>query len=339
MRNRLAMNELQGRVSTVFLTVLAFAALSIARQAQAAPPVAVNEAIPNAAEQGTETLDVTVKGRGFDESAVVRFLRSGSEENGGVIVNETRFIDTKTLVVNITIGELAVVDLYDIEAVMLESGRKGKGTERFSVLEKDSNAGGLGEVHLCATFADPAPIGDPALRSDLLSGTYCHLENSEKWLVARIGNVNGNFQLATAKTTREFILDYPDCGRLIDAPDCSTDAVLSTRFEWTDEGVGPMSTGFVLDLRTIAEGETAWVDFQAAFPSGSKSTPHLIVYGGSNHDMCGEPLPVTRVDENTWVIEATTEEACLVEIKKGNVREVHRPGFSLPFRLELRRQN
>ena len=82
----------------------------------------------------------------------------------------------------------------------------------------------------------------------------------------------------------------------------------------------------------------ASVDFQINFTSVSQSTPNLIVFGGSNHDMCGNPALVTREDEDTWVIEASTQEGCLVEIiKKGNRRLVH-PGSVLPFKITLSRQ-
>lgn len=298
------------------------------------PPVQVNEADPSSAERGTVNLDVTITGKNFEVSAVARFFVTGTTNPGGVVVNSTAFVSSKKLVANIDVGDLAELDLFDIEVEMLSNGRKGKGTEKFAVVEK--GGGPAEEIPVCATFRNA--VGD-LIRSDALSDTYCH--DAEPRLHVLIGPHQGRFNIWTDKTSREAVLQFPDCGNFIADATCSTVVAFGTLNEWVDNGLGGLeSTGEKLDLRAMDyPNGLAYVDFQAAFPSESKSTPHLIVFGGSNHDHCGDPLPVTRLDEDNWVIEATTEKGCLVEIiKKGNRRVVHHPGWVLPLRITMTRQ-
>jgi hypothetical protein len=53
-------------------------------QAAQAQKIAVNEADPNNAQQG-ESVNVLIKGRGFDSSAAVRFLLPGSDNDSGLV--------------------------------------------------------------------------------------------------------------------------------------------------------------------------------------------------------------------------------------------------------------
>jgi len=100
-----------------------------------AQEVQVNSADPASAEQATVNLDVTVAGKGFDNSAAVRFLITDTEDLGGIIVNSVRVRGSKKLIANIDVGSEAAVDDFDIEVVML-GGRKGKGTTLFAVKAK-----------------------------------------------------------------------------------------------------------------------------------------------------------------------------------------------------------
>jgi len=104
-----------------------------------APPVQVNAADPSSAPQGTMSLDVTVSGSGFDSSAQVDFLVTGTTNPGGVIVRNVRVTGPKKLVATIDVADTAVIDKFDIQ-VSLSGGRKGKGTSLFAVLTKTNDA-------------------------------------------------------------------------------------------------------------------------------------------------------------------------------------------------------
>lgn len=100
-----------------------------------AQPVKVLSADPPGAEQGTINLDVTIGGQGFDNSARVKFLKSGTKQTGGIAVNESVTLGPETILANIDIAEDADLGDFDIE-VRLNRGRGGKGTTLFAVSAK-----------------------------------------------------------------------------------------------------------------------------------------------------------------------------------------------------------
>lgn len=123
------------------LGVSAIAALSVllaSAQIQAAPPVQVTAADPTSAPQGTVSLDVTVSGSGFDSSAAVAFLVTGTTNPGGITVKNVKVTGAKKLIATIDVADAAVIADFDI-AVTLSGGRKGKGTSLFRVLAKTAN--------------------------------------------------------------------------------------------------------------------------------------------------------------------------------------------------------
>lgn len=131
------------------MLVLASGALS-PTVAAGGPPPKVEVANPSSAEQGTFGLDVTISGRNFDNSAAVRFFVTGTTNPGGVVVNSVQFVDSQTLVANLDVDDGAVVGNFDIEVELLSSGRKGKGTERFAVLQQ----GGSSQELVCTDGID-----------------------------------------------------------------------------------------------------------------------------------------------------------------------------------------
>jgi hypothetical protein len=97
-----------------------------------AQSVAVTAADPSTALQGTTSLDVTVSGSGFDNSAEVNFLVTGTTNPGGITVKQVAVRGSKKLIATIDVSPDAVVNNFDIE-VTLSGGRKGKGTTLFKV--------------------------------------------------------------------------------------------------------------------------------------------------------------------------------------------------------------
>jgi len=134
----------------------------------AAPAVAqdqdpvVTSATPPAAEQGSVNLDVVIGGKNFKKGAVARFLVTGTEDPGGITVNATTFKGSTQLIANITVADAAALSKFDIEVVNT-SGRRGKGIELFSVVEKGKlSTGGSGSL-VRSEFRNN---GDDGLRSD-----------------------------------------------------------------------------------------------------------------------------------------------------------------------------
>jgi len=79
------------------------------------------------------TLDITVKGSGFDEHSSVT-LEQNAEPVEGVTTNSTTFVSSSQLRANITIEAGVVPDRYDV-VVTVTGGKRGIGVERFEVLE------------------------------------------------------------------------------------------------------------------------------------------------------------------------------------------------------------
>jgi hypothetical protein len=118
--------------------------------ARAAAPVQVTSADPAAAPQGTVGLEVTITGSGFDNSAAVDFLVTGTTNPGGITVKKVTVQGSKKLIATIDIADTAVIAEFDVE-VAVSNGRKGKGTSLFSVQKK---GGG------------PDPVPDPCIGAD-----------------------------------------------------------------------------------------------------------------------------------------------------------------------------
>jgi hypothetical protein len=116
----------------------------------------VNSADPPAAEQGTVNLDVVIGGKNFKKGAVARFLLTGTNDPDGITVNSTTFKNAGQLIANITVADNATISKFDVE-VTNTNGRRGKGIELFSVVEK--GAGGSSTL-VRATFRNAAIPAD-----------------------------------------------------------------------------------------------------------------------------------------------------------------------------------
>jgi hypothetical protein len=125
-----------GRKHWVALFALVLLALGPVGAAWA--QVLVTAADPSSATQGTTSLDVTISGSGFDSTAQVQFLVTGTENYGGIVVKKVSVRSSKRLVATIDVADTAVVDRFDI-AVTLSGDRKGKGTTLFAVLRKTND--------------------------------------------------------------------------------------------------------------------------------------------------------------------------------------------------------
>jgi probable HAF family extracellular repeat protein len=98
--------------------------------ARAATDPTVTSVVPDSAPRGV-TLDVTVRGSGFDPGSAVRLEREGVPA-AGITTNSTTYLTSRRLSANITIAADADVGAYDV-AVTTSGGRKGVGIETFAV--------------------------------------------------------------------------------------------------------------------------------------------------------------------------------------------------------------
>ena len=115
------------------LLILALSPIGIA-----ATQVKVTAATPASTYQGTVSLDVVVNGSGFDNTAKVQFLVSGTTNPGGVTVKKVVFRNSGEVVATIDVADTANIANFDI-VVMLSDGRKGKGTTLFAVQPKTAD--------------------------------------------------------------------------------------------------------------------------------------------------------------------------------------------------------
>jgi hypothetical protein len=155
--------------------------------------VSVTAADPSSAPQGTVSLDVTISGNGFDSSAAVTFLVSGTSDTGGITVKKVLVRGSKKLVATIDVADSAVVNKFDIE-VTLSSGRKGKGTTLFTVIAKTN--------------------GDPCAAPDLDFPAFTYWQSSGTTMQGYVADATGScsrplFRAADGFSPQHAAFSYP----------------------------------------------------------------------------------------------------------------------------------
>ena len=81
---------------------------------------------------------MVVNGSGFDSTAKVQFLVAGTTNPGGVTVKKVVFHHSGEVVATIDVADSANIANFDV-VVMLDSGRKGKGTTLFAIQPKTAD--------------------------------------------------------------------------------------------------------------------------------------------------------------------------------------------------------
>ena len=112
-----------------------------------AQQIQVSSTNPNAAPQGTTSLNVTVNGKGFQKGAAAKWFVTGTTNPGGVTVNSTTFNSSTQLTANITIASDATISGFDVQVAA--AGRTGKGSDLFAVTQKGTPVG-------CETLGTPS---------------------------------------------------------------------------------------------------------------------------------------------------------------------------------------
>lgn len=138
--------------------------------------VTVTLVTPDSASQG-DTPVVRIKGTGFDNRSTVKFLVTGTNDDTQVEITGPAELIDGDLVVPIYVLDTAIVDFYDVE-VRTSSGRRGKGTDLFSV-----KLSGGGNVY---------PTFDVTFGGDLVGdGTFWQSDQKQEGLTYWLSDQQG----------------------------------------------------------------------------------------------------------------------------------------------------
>lgn len=303
----------------------------------AAPPITVTSAVPAEAEQGITSLTVIINGRGFDQKMDVKFCRSETNEtcvDGGVDVKpgSVRFINSKKLEVTVDVGPEAIIGNFDIEAISLSSGRRGRGIEKFAVLKAGGGGGGDGTMPATVTFRD-----GPFYRV-MSDGNGPYIDDVDKVSTA-IGH-EGSFYLHLTKTKKQAIrplkFDFSDCvvAGQCNPPPCKDNCITVTggvSGSGTNISAMPFpSTSVEALIMVVNFGDENERVFFLHFDTSNYFDPDTPCPTGASADAI-----VTRIDLHTWVIEGQT--ACL--IRPGGARDsgpVVRGIYNMPFKMTVK---
>ena len=124
---------------SVIVIFVAFIAAFVLAGPVTAQDIVVSAADPASAAQGTTGLSVRITGKGFKRGANARFLRTGTSDPDGIVVNSTTYVSSDELIANIDVSPQTSLDKFDIE--VSAAGRTGKGTEMFGVIPGGQAAG------------------------------------------------------------------------------------------------------------------------------------------------------------------------------------------------------
>jgi hypothetical protein len=168
----------------------------------------VSAVAPDSATLDT-TLDVTVTGSNFDQGSRVDLALAGVVSDS-VRTNQTRFVNSRKLVANVTIAAGADTGKYDV-VVTASTGKKGIGTELFAIKTKAQ------DTPIAATYRDATSDGvlsDAQLRPGL-DPTYIDAIDGVDAKILAIGNYRVTALNGTS--TRKFCFDFhgQDVGGLL----------------------------------------------------------------------------------------------------------------------------
>ena len=239
----------------------------------AAQDIEVNSADPASAEQATLDLDVVIKGNGFGQDSEVEFLVTGTTDPGGIQVNSVAVKGPKRLVANIDVAESAVVGDFDIE--VRSNGRRGKGTELFTVLEKGSQGKENAASLVRADFVDGFDIFSDGEIVSCGSGDHQYADFDDACIpshevISDLSKKGGRWHFRTVapltnpNPTRTLGFDFTGCGDTADflrqfytpIDDPVTGTVFLTQARWDADRVfkaGADRQAFSIWIPTVYE--------------------------------------------------------------------------------------
>jgi len=308
------------------------------------PPIRVEQAIPSVAEQGQQQLHVKIRGKGFKPGDLVRFLVADTDNDEEInVLTVTYDESTGDLDTVITVDEDAEISNYDIE--VYRSGRGGKGTDLFSVLEQNT---GSGNSSLSAEFCLYLTNLVPGLAPDD-TDVYC--DNKRQKVKVATGSGPGfRFDTNTSKNSPKRTVTLNVSGGGVDIYD-NANNYLNTLFTGDyDIGLRFNKTNGGLDLGAMNINEVGYVpvDIQVTSPDGSNS--YGLAFGEnskpfSHGDLTDNPCVrnntldarVERMSASMWSIESNrnNDKACLWNNPTAGLADQEGTVVKMPFHFVI----
>ena len=273
-------------VALLFAAVFGLPGVSAVREAAA--QIAVTAADPSAADQGTISLPVTIKGNGFKKGAKAKFYVAGTSDPGGITVSSTRFISSTQLTATIDVAATAVVAGFDI-VVTNADGRTGKGTELFKVTET---------VDPC-TVPDPVPL--PSSSISYSPGLPGYLDGN---FGGGTGRVVGPRHMGVTPYSGASGIATDGLGRIVAVGDWHNPCVHNSSYEWA---IARYLADGRMDLSFGANG-TGLV--RIPFAGGQPYATEVVVQPDGKIVIAGSAVP-SRRSSNVAVVVRLTDSGAL----------------------------
>jgi hypothetical protein len=242
----------------------------------------VTSALPDSAPQDT-TLDVQINGSGFDSGSNATFELQGVVDSR-VHVNSTKFVKSTQLIANVTIALDAIVSQYDV-AVTTSSGKKGIGTDAFTVTLKNALPAWTIDASKSMNFADDG-------RGAYVSG-QCGISGEIYY---------GNYNPTTGTGGDATLSNIGATG----STGCAPRAITAT-LNGVSVNVPFLAVRSVVSLSTV--GASRIQNFVAQVDGNPKSCTRLgwwtVAEGGA-----GGQIVVTRTASDTWTATTTGQARC-----------------------------
>jgi probable HAF family extracellular repeat protein len=214
------------------------------------------------------TFDVQVFGSGFDQGSRAVWALNGDTAftTTNVRINSTRYVSSKKLIANLTIGREAPLDLYDV-ILLTAGGKKGIGLELFAVTYQITDLGTLGGLSSWAGGVNSA--GEVVGWAHLASGE----QRPFRWTAAE-----GMRDLGTFGGTRHEAVAINDAGVVVGTGSSPTASFLA--FRWTSaEGLAPLDQTLGASTEAFAVNALGDVGGRAS-PAGTGPYPAAVWTAG-----------------------------------------------------------
>lgn len=184
----------------------------------AAQNVSVTAANPPSGQQDTIALVVKITGKNFAPGARSEFFKSGTTDPAGVTVRGTQFVTSTEVDATIDIAATASIASFDIK-VTNTSGRSGKGSDLFNVVQKGGGAQQCtltppDTTHFQLVRAlNQAVNGQPLYQADFGTGLAAHrttlvyATGSRDVIVLAVGTRTGRIEVFFVDPTTGALLD------------------------------------------------------------------------------------------------------------------------------------
>ena len=353
------MSPFQSRVSALRALITAFLLCLLGTGVLQAQPVTVSQVDPPVGEQETAGLIVRITGKNFAPGARADFFKAKTSDPGGVAVRQTRFVSATELEATLDIAADAALSYFDVRVTNL-SGRSGKGSDLFQVVQKGNGAKPVTSVAASVTFRcytqhgfDDGPCAAPS------NDDYTVDRARDDWATFTGGAIASGGVVASSvfdirvapASSRELTLILgaflEDTRTCVTVGNCNPDGPLDSRLmvlsDWSLR-VKPLVLNTWEDLpgglgaMTCGDSYPGLVFYTFWLPSGDG---HWSLTFNPRAYPSSTDVVLTRLNDLTWTVDAdATHLAELVSFAhsklKGKLKGPSREGvFRVPFKLTI----